>query len=128
MPFPAASFDGAVSGFALRNVSDLDTLFSELARVLRPGGRVALLDVAAPTNPVLLAGQRVWFERIVPSIGALVSDAAAYRYLPQSLAYLPPPAALMDALRSAGFRAVEHRTLTGGLTQLFTATRAGTEP
>ncbi len=122
-PLAAASFDGAVSGFALRNVVDLDALFVELARVVRPGGRVALLDVATPTNPLLRAGHRVWFEHAVPRLGALLSDPAAYRYLPRSVAYLPPAPVLLDRLDAAGFSHGGHRSLTGGVTQLFTATR-----
>jgi demethylmenaquinone methyltransferase/2-methoxy-6-polyprenyl-1,4-benzoquinol methylase len=123
MPLRTASLDGAVSGFALRNFVALPPLFAELARVLRPGGRVALLDVAIPAHPLLRAGHAVYFGRVAPLVGSALSDAAAYRYLPRSVAYLPPTATLLGALRSAGFAAVERRTLSGGITQLFTATR-----
>ncbi len=123
LPVAGGVLDGAVSGFALRNVADLSALFSELARVVRPGGRIALLDVAQPSNPLLRAGHRVYFEHVVPRIGAVLSDPAAYRYLPESVAYLPPVGAMLDALRTAGFEAVERRLLSGGLTQLMTATR-----
>jgi demethylmenaquinone methyltransferase/2-methoxy-6-polyprenyl-1,4-benzoquinol methylase len=123
LPLADRSLDGAVSGFALRNVVDLDVLFGELARVLRPGGRMALLDVDRPANPIVRAGHAVYFGRIVPRIGALLSDGAAYRYLPQSVAYLPPTGQLLALVRGAGFDAVERRPLTGGLTQLITATR-----
>ena len=124
LPFPNQSLDGAVSGFALRNVVGLPPLFAELHRVLRPGGRVALLDVATPSHPVVRAGHAVYFGRVAPLVGAALSDAAAYRYLPRSVAYLPPAAELLDALRSAGFVAVERRLLSGGITQLLTATRS----
>jgi demethylmenaquinone methyltransferase/2-methoxy-6-polyprenyl-1,4-benzoquinol methylase len=124
LPLPAAAIDGAVSGFALRNFVDLDAVFAELGRVIRPGGRIALLDVAQPPNPVLRAGHAVYFGHVVPRIGGLLSDAAAYRYLPRSVAYLPQPADLLAGLRRAGFEAVDRRLLSGGITQLLTGTRA----
>ncbi|MGI8493283.1 MAG: ubiquinone/menaquinone biosynthesis methyltransferase [Acidimicrobiales bacterium] len=123
LPFSNDSFDGAVSGFALRNLVGLEPLFAELARVLRPGARVALLDVDSPTNPLLHAGHQVYFGRVVPLIGAALSDGAAYRYLPKSVAYLPAPAELLEQLRRAGFESVARRRLTGGITQLITGTR-----
>jgi demethylmenaquinone methyltransferase/2-methoxy-6-polyprenyl-1,4-benzoquinol methylase len=123
LPLSDGSVDGAVSGFALRNFVDLPRFFGELGRVVRRGGRIALLDVAQPTNPVLKAGHAVYFGRVVPRIGGLLSDGAAYRYLPQSVAYLPDRAALLDEVAAAGFEAVEHRLLSGGITQLITAAR-----
>ncbi len=78
-------------GFALRNLVDLGAFFDELGRAVRPGGRIALLDVATPPNPVLRWGHGIYFGKVVPLIGGLLSDPAAYRYLPRSVAYLPPP-------------------------------------
>lgn len=123
LPLPDGRLDGAVSGFALRNFVALDPLVAELARVLRRGGRIALLDVATPANPVVRTGHAVYFGRVVPRIGGLLSDGAAYRYLPRSVAYLPPVADLLDLVRHAGFDAVERHLLTGGISQLITATR-----
>jgi demethylmenaquinone methyltransferase/2-methoxy-6-polyprenyl-1,4-benzoquinol methylase len=122
-PFQASSFDGAVSGFALRNVVDLEALFSELARVVRPGGRVSLLDLSEPGAPVLRLGHRIWCSYVVPLVGSLFSDKAAYGYLPRSLAYLPPPDDMVELLRSAGFVAVQREPLSGGISQLYSATR-----
>ena len=123
LPFPDAALDGVTCGFALRNLVDLGVFFDELGRVVRPGGRIALLDVATPPNPVLRWGHRIYFGRVVPLIGGLLSDPAAYRYLPRSVAYLPPPAEMLARLRSAGFTTVQRRLLSGGITQLVTATR-----
>jgi demethylmenaquinone methyltransferase / 2-methoxy-6-polyprenyl-1,4-benzoquinol methylase len=124
LPMASATMDGAVSGFALRNFVALDALLEELARVVRPGGRIALLDVAIPTQPVLRAGHAVYFGHVVPRIGALLSDRDAYRYLPESVAYLPDPPALLQQVTEAGFEEVVRRLLSGGITQLITATRS----
>lgn len=123
LPVPPSSVDGITCGFALRNLVDLDRFFVELARVVRPGGRIALLDVSVPTNPVLRIGNQLYFGRVVPLIGGLLSDRAAYRYLPKSVAYLPTPAVLAASLERAGFEDVIHKQLSGGLTQLLLATR-----
>lgn len=124
LPVPDASVDGVTCGFALRNLVDLDTFFRELHRVVRPNGRISLLDVGVPHNPLVRFGNGIYFGRIVPLIGGLLSDRAAYRYLPKSVAYLPDPARLVAMLESAGFEHVVHRQLSGGLTQLMHATRS----
>jgi len=124
LPVPEASVDGITCGFALRNFVELGPFFAELGRAVRPGGRIALLEVAEPANPVLRFGHGVYFGRIVPRIGALLSDPSAYRYLPKSVAYLPEPAAMLDRLAGCGFERVERRLLSTGIAQLITATRA----
>ena len=124
LPVPDGAVDGIVCGFALRNLVDLDRFFAECARVIRPGGRVALLDVGVPHNPLVRAGNNIYFGRIVPRIGALLSNGPAYRYLPRSVAYLPDRAVLVEKLRAAGFPDAVHHQLSGGLTQLMTGTRA----
>src|SRR3954447_20253294 len=103
LPLADGRADGVTCGFALRNFVDLGAFLTELGRVVRPGGRIALLDVAEPPNPVLRFGHRVYFGTVVPRIGGLLSDPAAYRYLPKSVAYLPPPDRLLSMVRSAGF-------------------------
>jgi len=128
LPVPDGAVDGIVCGFALRNLVDLPVFFAECARVVRPGGRVALLDVGVPHNRVIRWGNSVYFGRIVPRIGALLSDAAAYRYLPRSVAYLPAREVLVAMLRTAGFPDAVHHQLSGGLTQLMTGTRASAGP
>jgi demethylmenaquinone methyltransferase/2-methoxy-6-polyprenyl-1,4-benzoquinol methylase len=119
------SVDAVTCGYALRNVAELDALFAELARVVRPGGRISLLEVAEPEGGVLRAGHRVWFRHAVPAIGALLSDRAAYRYLPASTAYLPAPEELRRLLVEARFSTVNRHLLSGGLSQVLTATRSG---
>jgi len=123
LPFPGGSVDGLTCGFALRNLVDLDAFLAEAARVLRPGGRIGLLEVATPANPVLRWGHGIYFGRVVPRIGGLLSDPAAYRYLPRSVAYLPATPDLLARIRAAGFTAVERRVFNGGIAQLLTATR-----
>jgi demethylmenaquinone methyltransferase/2-methoxy-6-polyprenyl-1,4-benzoquinol methylase len=124
LPLATASVDGLLCGYALRNFTDLRSSIEEMGRVVRPGGRVALLEVAQPTNPVVRAGHRLWFQRAVPLIGGLLSDRQAYRYLPASTVYLPEPHELRDMLLEAGFSGVNHHLLSGGISQLVTATRA----
>ena len=123
LPVPDGAADGAVCGFALRNLVEIGPFLAELARAVRPGGRIALLEVGQPSESWWGRGHRLYFERVVPRIGALLSDADAYRYLPRSLAYLPPAAELSADIAAAGFDEVTHRPLSRGLAQLFTATR-----
>jgi len=123
LPLPDHSVDGVTCGFALRNLLDLDVFFAELARVVRPGGRIALLDVSTPPNPVLRFGNNIYFGKVVPRIGAALSDGAAYRYLPKSVQYLPEPDELLAKLQRAGFADATHTQLSGGLTQLLVGTR-----
>jgi len=123
LPVGDAGADGATCGFALRNVVSLGDLFAELARVLRPGGRIALLETAEPEPWLMRVGHRVYFRGVVPAIGGLLSDREAYSYLPRSTAYLPPANDLLSMLRAAGFPDARCRTLSGGITQLLVATR-----
>jgi demethylmenaquinone methyltransferase/2-methoxy-6-polyprenyl-1,4-benzoquinol methylase len=123
LPIKSASVDGATCGFALRNFVDLQLVFEELARIVRPGGRIALLDASEPDNALMRFGHGIYFGKVVPFIGGLLSDKRAYGYLPRSLAYLPPRDELLAGLAAVGFTDVTHEQLTLGAAQLLTATR-----
>jgi demethylmenaquinone methyltransferase/2-methoxy-6-polyprenyl-1,4-benzoquinol methylase len=125
LPFADGTFDGLVCGYALRNFTDLAAALAEMARVLRPGGRLAVLEVDAPTSSLLRSGYDVWFKRVVPLIGGALSDRDAYDYLPRSVAYLPAAPVLRRMVADAGYSGVAIRPLAGGLSQLLFATRVG---
>jgi len=124
LPFADASVDGVTCGFALRNLVELPAFFRELARVVRPGGRVALLDVGVPRQPFIRAGHQLYFGKVVPKVGGWLSDPAAYRYLPRSVAYLPPTDQMVASLRDVGFPDARHHLFTFGVTQLLTGSRS----
>ena len=125
LPFADAAFDAALCGFALRNFAALPPVFAELARVLRPGGRLGLLEVDEPKNPLVRAGHRLYFRHVVPLLGGWLSgDAQAYRYLPQSAVYLPDAATLARWLSEASFRGIRKRQHMAGAIQAITAVRA----
>ena len=123
LPIRPRSADGITCGFALRNVTDPRLLFAECARVLRRGGRVAFLEVAEPEHPVLRKGHTLYFQKVVPAIGGILSDRAAYRYLPSSVVYLPSPRELAEQLDDAGFHEQQRILVGAGAAQIVTATK-----
>jgi demethylmenaquinone methyltransferase/2-methoxy-6-polyprenyl-1,4-benzoquinol methylase len=123
LPFRDEAFDAVVSAFVLRNLSDLRGAFAEVARVLAPGGQVALCDITGPTHPLLRRAFHLYFGSVAPAAGALVGRGDAYRYLVRSLAHLPPPPEVCALLAQAGLRDCRARPLTGGIVTLFTARR-----
>ena len=117
LPFASNHFDAATVGFGARNFADLDLGLAELTRVVRPGGRVVVLDITVPRHLRALYG--TWFDRVVPGLGRLVgSDGAAYQYLPASAKRFPTPPALAAHLAAAGLRSVAWRTFAGGMVAL----------
>ena len=122
LPLAAASVDGVTSGFALRNVTDIPRSAGEMARVVRPGGRLAVLDLAE-SRAVTEWIRATWVEGVIPRLGALLSDRDAYRYLPASTAYLPDGDTLLGIFRDAGFPDVRRILLGVGTVQLLVGTR-----
>ena len=121
LPLRAACADAVTCGFALRNVVEIDAVLAEAARVLRPGGRLVLLEIAAPRGAALRWLHRTYFHRLVPFVGGLLADRTAYAYLPASESYLPDEVTLRMLIESAGFVDVERVLLGAGAVQLVTA-------
>jgi demethylmenaquinone methyltransferase/2-methoxy-6-polyprenyl-1,4-benzoquinol methylase len=128
LPFAPASFDAAVSAFVLRNLADLPGAFAEIARVLRPGAPVALVDITEPPSDALRRLFDAYFGVAAPALGSLVGHRDAYRYLARSVEHLPPATDLCAELRRAGFDRVRAHPLTGGMVTLFSGRRAGSHP
>ncbi len=123
LPFADSSFVGTVSGFVLRNLDDLPAVFSELARVVAPGGTIALVDITGPRSGLLRAPFDAYFGTVAPLLGRVVGASDAYRYLARSLAQLPSPEDVCAMLETAGFAKCEARGMTGGMVTLWTAVR-----
>jgi demethylmenaquinone methyltransferase/2-methoxy-6-polyprenyl-1,4-benzoquinol methylase len=123
LPLEDASFDAATVGFGVRNVGDLSKALSELRRVLRPGGRVGILEITTPTG-ALAPFYRVWFDRVVPVLGKAFRVGGAYTYLPASVKRFPGPAELAGLVAEAGFTETTYRSLAGGIVCLHTGKAA----
>lgn len=125
IPLADASAEVVTSAFALRNFVSIPPVLAEAARILRPGGRVVLLEVAEPKLAPVRALHGFYFRRVVPVLGGLFADRDAYRYLPDSTSYLPTPEELRRMLAEAGFAAIRRHAMGVGAVQLFVAERAG---
>jgi demethylmenaquinone methyltransferase/2-methoxy-6-polyprenyl-1,4-benzoquinol methylase len=115
LPYEDASFDAATVGFGARNLADLDRGLSELRRVVRPDGRLVILEITQPTRPPLSAFFSLWFDRLVPLLGTLAGDRDAYTYLPESVKRFPSPRGLAERMAAAGFPRVRYLVLAGGI-------------
>ena len=120
LPFGDGSFDAVTVGFGVRNVEDLGAGLRELRRVLRPGGRIGILEITRPRGP-LAPFYRLWFDRVVPVLGRALPGGSAYTYLPASVRRFPGPEDLASQLASAGFARVRFRLFAGGIVALHVA-------
>jgi demethylmenaquinone methyltransferase / 2-methoxy-6-polyprenyl-1,4-benzoquinol methylase len=120
MPFPDGSFDAATVGFGVRNVEDLPGALTQLRRILRPGGRLGILEITRPRG-LLAPFYRFWFDGVVPLLGKVLPGGRAYTYLPASVRRFPGPEELAELIEGAGFRDVRVRLFAGGIVALHTA-------
>ena len=127
LPVPSSQFDCATIGFGLRNVTDIDQTFREMARAVRPGGKVVALEIAKPRNPVLRQFFFLYFYHVSPWVArALGGDAAAYQYLPNSLKAFKSREELCDSMRRAGLADVHFHDLSGGMVCVHVGTKPRT--
>ncbi len=122
LPYESDSFDAATVGFGARNFSDLSRGLQEMARVVRPGGRVVVLEFTSPTRPPLSIFYRLWFDRVVPQLGRLAGDHEAYSYLPESVRRFPAPALLAAELERAGVVEIGYLLTAGGIVAIHSGT------
>lgn len=124
LPFADRSFEAATIAFGLRNLTSVEAGFKELLRVLKPGGRVAVLEFSKPRTPLLRSLFRIYFTKLLPLFGGLISGSkSAYQYLPDSVSRFPDQNELSNLMTQAGFEDVAFRDLTGGIAALHLGTR-----
>ena len=121
MPYADASFDCVTIAFGIRNFEHREVALREILRVLKPGGKLVILELSVPSNPVIRWCYNLYFTRILPLIGGKVSgDKAAYRYLPASVLNFPGKEEWMGTMRSCGYDAVRHKAFTLGICRMYT--------
>jgi demethylmenaquinone methyltransferase/2-methoxy-6-polyprenyl-1,4-benzoquinol methylase len=123
LPYGDGEFAASTVGFGARNFSDLDRGIAEMARVVRPGGRVVILEITTPQRPPLSTFFRLWFDRVVPLIGKAAGDSQAYDYLPNSVKRFPEPAGLAAAMARAGLQDIRWILTAGGIIALHVGTK-----
>ena len=122
LPHPDSSFDVATAGFGVRNLADVGRGIAEMARVVRPGGHVVVLEITTPKRPPLSWFYRVWFDRVVPALGTLAGQRDAYSYLPNSVRRFPDAPRLAAVMREAGLSDVDYTLLAGGIVAVHVGT------
>ncbi len=123
LPFADESFSAVVSGFAVRNFVDFKSVLNECGRVLLPAGQLGILEVATPRVEIVRRAHHWYFGTVVPKLGSLLSDGAAYRYLPESVSYLPSASEFVDLLQGAGFVRIRRVGVGFGAAQLLVASK-----
>jgi demethylmenaquinone methyltransferase / 2-methoxy-6-polyprenyl-1,4-benzoquinol methylase len=124
LPYDGGRFDAVTVGFGVRNLADLDRGLREMARVLKLGGRAVILEITQPTRPPLSVFYSLWFDRIVPMLGALSDDPEAYSYLPESVRSFPTPHRLAEMMDRAGFERIRYTVLGGGIIAIHSGVKA----
>jgi demethylmenaquinone methyltransferase/2-methoxy-6-polyprenyl-1,4-benzoquinol methylase len=123
LPYEDASFDAVTAGFGVRNLADLDRGLAEMTRVLTPGGRLVILEITQPRRPPLSTFYSLWFDRMVPLLGALAGDRDAYSYLPESVRSFPSPSDLAARMDRAGLAEIRYTVLAGGIIAIHSGVR-----
>jgi demethylmenaquinone methyltransferase/2-methoxy-6-polyprenyl-1,4-benzoquinol methylase len=123
LPYDDATFDAVTVGFGVRNLADLDVGIGELSRVLKPGGRLVILEITNPTRPPLSTFFSLWFDRIVPLLGTVAGDQEAYTYLPESVKRFPPPEGLAMIMDRSGLERIRYTVLAGGIIAIHSGAR-----
>jgi len=124
LPYGDAGFDAVTIGFGARNLADLDKGLAEMARVLRPGGRLVILEITRPTKEPLASFYNLWFDHLVPMLGTVAGDSDAYTYLPESVRTFPTPEELAAKVDAAGFEEIRWLLTAGGIIAIHSATRS----
>jgi len=123
LPYDAGRFDAVTVGFGVRNFADRERGLREMSRVLRPGGRLVILEITQPTRPPLSTFFSLWFDRIVPLLGAVAGNAEAYEYLPESVRSFPSPQGLAAEMDAAGLERIRYTVLAGGIIAVHSGIR-----
>jgi demethylmenaquinone methyltransferase / 2-methoxy-6-polyprenyl-1,4-benzoquinol methylase len=123
LPYDAGRFDAVTVGFGVRNLANLERGLAEMARVLRPGGRLVVLEITKPTRPPLSTFFSLWFDRIVPLLGSFSDDSEAYSYLPESVRSFPAPNRLAELMHDVGMEHIRWTVLAGGIIAIHSGIR-----